>query len=103
MCCSQCGMPMVETRYTRYCMHCDIERSKVNMKCPLLKVSSDRHGGMELIRAQDCLKEECAWWSRVEQECHFVSSGNELYLIRKNLGEIAKELTLLRSPGVTGL
>lgn len=48
------------------------------MKCPILKVSTDRHGGMEIVRANNCLQEECAWWDKPPARCGFLTAAMEL-------------------------
>ncbi len=69
------------------------------MKCPLMP---DKNYGAQLERTMatgDCIKEECAWWDSIIQECLIYALHTDLAAIHARLGDIAKELTLIRPRG----
>lgn len=62
------------------------------MKCPLLKGSTDRYGGIEITPANDCLKDECAWWDNQDKRCVLATIAGCHKTIIGWLGEIANTM-----------
>ena len=68
------------------------------MKCPLLSIGLPDMIGDRATIAEECIKEECAWWS-VDDECCFIKHiAKGSFLMVLELCKIARELTLLRPP-----
>lgn len=62
------------------------------MKCPLLAIAEmgvPRKGkGPEI----DCLKEECAWWDRIDEQCGFLSLSHDIHWLRVTLQQIRDKM-----------
>lgn len=68
------------------------------MKCPLILTKESPEGELLFPTQGDCLKEECAWWSKDEPECVLQTMDYRLGDIAHWLSNVAKELSLIR-PG----
>lgn len=58
------------------------------MKCPLMYLTDD------------CLGKECAWWSSDIEACDPTNVSRKLDTLIAVLSQLAKELTLHRSPRI---
>lgn len=58
------------------------------MKCPFLSVACAT-SQLPLDEVTDeCLKEECAWWSRRDERCLALSISGSLYGISQELSQL---------------
>ena len=48
------------------------------MKCPIFHQQWLRAAAPNLPDASECLKEECAWWDKVLEQCIAISIGDWL-------------------------
>ena len=62
------------------------------MKCPLIKVDDHERSGYPVPIAPECLKEECAWWSKSFELCDINILCQELYELRETLRDMRDKM-----------
>jgi len=62
------------------------------MKCPLFTTGSIDKGGMIDYKRWECLKEECAWWDKINQACVALTIADNLGALRYFLKDIKDEM-----------
>jgi hypothetical protein len=66
------------------------------MKCPLQVIVGLTRGDSLNPAPVDCLQEECAWWSPINEVCFVQRLPLHLACLVQELQKVAKELTLIR-------
>jgi len=62
------------------------------MKCPLRMTKDEEVSGRHWLVADDCIKEECAWWNSTYEECDPTGFMHDLERIADELAEIKLHL-----------
>ena len=62
------------------------------MKCPLKMVRVEEPNTTPYYRTVDCLKEECAWWSKAVGACSILGLETSLSLIGAILLEMKDKM-----------
>ena len=62
------------------------------MKCPLRRKALANSDGGFNNTFLFCLKEECAWWNKVQEECNLVTLAAELFNISGFLNDIRNKM-----------
>ena len=62
------------------------------MKCPLLSIACAASQMPVSQLADECLKEECAWWDQGGQTCVTLSINFDLWLLAGAVGIVADKM-----------
>jgi len=61
------------------------------MKCPLLTIGWSAARGGDRVYPTDCLKEECAWWDKVNACCTMCHITSIAEVLHHDLVALAKD------------
>lgn len=62
------------------------------MKCPLFAIASKEQERRGFLTHIDCIKEECAWWDKQNDQCAVLTLGTGLWLVNKELLELLQKM-----------
>jgi len=62
------------------------------MKCPFRPKYKRFLCWRWVIGCEDCLKEECAWWNKTQEECNLVTIAVELFNVSSYLNDIRDKM-----------
>uniref|UniRef100_A0A6H2A3Z0 Uncharacterized protein n=1 Tax=viral metagenome TaxID=1070528 RepID=A0A6H2A3Z0_9ZZZZ len=62
------------------------------MKCPLLAFAWGNEGGKEPLVYPDCIRQECAWWDKVFEQCDPTGLAHTLARLTNVLSEVERRM-----------
>lgn len=62
------------------------------MKCPVLAVGYMAFHDAKVWEKCACIKEQCAWWDRQNEQCAVLTLGVGLWLVNKELLELLTKM-----------